>query len=75
MLDRFIRASELPAALGVSKRLISYWRARGEFPQPRRVGEKMVAWLESEISDWMKARPVVVPNGKTCIREAGEVRA
>jgi predicted DNA-binding transcriptional regulator AlpA len=54
MLDRFVRASELPAALGVSKRLIAYWRARGEFPHPRRVGEKMVAWLESEIADWMR---------------------
>ncbi len=32
--------------------------AQGEFPQPINLGTRSVAWLESEIDDWVHARLV-----------------
>lgn len=34
------------------------WRtiAAGAFPQPIRIGKRRVAWVESEIAEWLAAR-------------------
>jgi len=34
------------------------WRtiAAGDFPKPVRIGKRRVAWVESEIADWLIAR-------------------
>ena len=31
---------------------------RGEFPRPRKLTDRRVAWLTSEIEDWAAKRPV-----------------
>ena len=32
---------------------------RGKFPAPRRVTPHRKAWVDSEVDDWVKSRPVV----------------
>ena len=57
--DRFIFKPERRKTTGVSDP--TWWRMekRGEAPKRRQISPGRVAWLESEILDWMKSRPVV----------------
>jgi prophage regulatory protein len=54
--DRFLRAREVCARVGLSR--TSIWRAvrRGEFPSPRRLSVNAIAWLASEVEAWMASR-------------------
>ena len=38
---------------------VTWWRMekRGEAPKRRQISPNRVAWLESEILDWMQSRP------------------
>lgn len=53
---RFIYKAEVVERIGVSYVAIWRWMGDGEFPLGREVGGR-VAWLESEIDDWMMSRP------------------
>lgn len=54
---KVLRASELTERLGISATTIWRLRREGTFPPPRRLSAQAVGWLESEIDDWLKARP------------------
>jgi prophage regulatory protein len=43
------------------------WRMenRGEFPRRRQIGGGVVGWLESEVDQWIRARPTAKPYSKT----------
>ena len=58
MKDRFIFKPERREMTGVSDP--TYWRMekRGEAPKRRQISPGRVAWLESEILEWMNTRPV-----------------
>ncbi len=58
MTDRFITKQEVLTIAGLSH--VTQWRMekRGEFPQRRQISPGRVAWLESEILEWMNTRPV-----------------
>ena len=64
-MDRFIRLDELMEIIGVRKSTVYSWMKENgphydpEFPRPRRLGNRSVAWLESEVEDWMNSREVV----------------
>jgi prophage regulatory protein len=32
--------------------------ARGEFPAPRKIGDRSVAWSRAEVEQWFASRPV-----------------
>ena len=55
--SRFIFKPEVLDRVGVSYVTIWQWMRTGAFPASREVGGK-VAWLESEIDDWMTTRPL-----------------
>lgn len=57
--SRIIRASELADRLGISRVTLWRWERNGLLPPKRRVGPNVVGWLESEISEWVAARPAV----------------
>lgn len=59
MADRMLNVAEVCELTGVSR--TSIWRLQraGEFPAPRRLIGHRVAWLSSEIGEWIEARPVV----------------
>lgn len=56
MPEKLLRRPEVEARTGLSRSTIYDWMKRGEFPQPVKVGTRIVAWRESEITAWLEAR-------------------
>lgn len=56
MAEKLIRRPEVEARIGLSRSTIYDWMKRGDFPQPVKLGERLVAWKESDITAWMEAR-------------------
>lgn len=56
MANRFIPMDEVIDRVSFSKTHIYRKIAAGTFPRPVPLGPHKVAWLESEISDWMAGR-------------------
>ena len=57
--DRFLRRAEVEAMTSMSTS-----RIYGHFPRPRRIGAArngVVAWLLSEVREWMATRPIADP--------------
>lgn len=59
MSERLLRLGDVLDRTGLSR--TSLWRLEqaGDFPRRRRLGPNMVAWLESEITEWLQSRPTV----------------
>jgi prophage regulatory protein len=53
---RFIRLKEVMALTGLSRSSIYAFINDGKFPAQVRLAERTVAWVESEICDWMKQK-------------------
>ncbi len=56
MPDRFVREVECKRITGLSRS--TRWRLEraGVFPKRRQISANAVAWLESEIQEWLRAR-------------------
>lgn len=56
MPDRFIREPEVRRTTGLSRS--TRWRLErdGRFPMRRKISPNAVAWLESEVQDWLRTR-------------------
>lgn len=56
MTDRFIREPEVRRTTGLSR--TTRWRLEraGRFPSRRRISLNAVAWLESEVQEWLRTR-------------------
>lgn len=55
--DRLLRRREVEARTGLSRTSIYRLMREGRFPEPLKIGSKAVRWPESEIGDWLAARP------------------
>ena len=58
-LPRPLRLLRLPAVLertGLSRSTIWRLERRGEFPRHHRIAPNIVAWLEEEVTDWIRSR-------------------
>lgn len=55
--DRLIRETECAKLTGLSR--TQRWRLEraGKFPNRRRISEKSIGWLLSEIQVWIRERP------------------
>ena len=53
---RLLRMSQVQARTGLSRSTIRRWVARGLFPQPIKLGENVVGWIEAEIDAWIRER-------------------
>lgn len=53
---RLIRLKEVIDSTGLGRSTIYKYIAEGLFPKPVSLGDRAVAWLESEIQDWILAR-------------------
>lgn len=60
--DRLLRRKEVERETGLSRPTIYRQIAAGKFPRPRRIGVQAVAWLSSDIEEWKRQLPVVMPN-------------
>ena len=56
MTEKLIRRPEVEARTGLSRSTIYDWMKRGVFPQPVRLGTRLVAWRESDIAVWLESR-------------------
>lgn len=51
--DRFMRIDEVVSVTGLGRNTIYKRMRAGTFPRQVRLGPNSVAWLQSDISDWM----------------------
>lgn len=51
-----IRRPEVEARTGLSRSTLYEWMKRGEFPQPVKLGARIVAWRESDVTEWLESR-------------------
>ena len=53
---KYIRFKELRKLIPLGRTTIWKMMREGRFPQSRRIGKVAIAWLESEVEDWIKER-------------------
>lgn len=60
-IDRLIRLTEVKTLTGLSTSSIYRLLATDSFPAQIPLGARSVAWVESEVLDWMKSRIALRP--------------
>ena len=60
---RLLRRREVEACIGLSRSTIYALVAAGDFPRPVKLGPRAVAWVASEVSDWIHSRVAARENG------------
>jgi len=55
-LSRLLRLPEVKARVGLSRSSIYAGIDYGTFPPPIHIGQKAVAWVESDITDWINEK-------------------
>ncbi|MCY4355082.1 MAG: AlpA family transcriptional regulator [Truepera sp.] len=61
MPTRFLRRPEVEARTGLSRSSIYALMDKSEFPRPRRIGKRAVAWDEAQIERWLSNRAEADP--------------
>jgi prophage regulatory protein len=56
MAEKLLRRPELESITGLSRSTIYAWMKDGKFPPPVKLGTRLVAWRESDISAWLESR-------------------
>ena len=56
MADKLLRRPVVESVTGLSRSTLYDWMKRGEFPQPVKLGTRLVAWRESDVNEWLKSR-------------------
>jgi len=59
MVDRMLRWPEVHALVRLGRTTVWEMERAGRFPRRRSLGGFMVAWVESEVQEWIASRPVV----------------
>jgi len=58
VMNRLLRMKELSSIVGYKPWNIYRLIREGDFPRPVKLGQRAVAWRESDISDWIDSREV-----------------
>lgn len=53
-----LRLAEVPAVVGLSEATIQRLVRENQFPKPRMLSGRRVAWLLREVEEWAESRPV-----------------
>jgi prophage regulatory protein len=53
-----LRRPEVSLRTGLSRTSLYRMVKSGEFPAPRQIGARAVAWVESEVTAWIESRGV-----------------
>ncbi len=56
MAEKFLRLEAVRTSTGLSRSSIYAYMAAGTFPAAVNIGARSVAWIESDITDWIVAR-------------------
>ncbi len=54
MIDSLIRIKKVEAKTGLKKSMIYDLMSKEKFPKSIKIGERAVAWIESEVDKWIK---------------------
>lgn len=54
MTDVLIRLPEVLAKTGLKRSLLYEFISKNEFPKQIKIGDRAVAWIESEIDEWIQ---------------------
>lgn len=57
-MKKLIRKKDVLAATGFKNSTLYKYISEGRFPRPVSLGERSVAWVESEVVEWIEARIV-----------------
>ncbi len=55
--NTFLRIPDVIKTVGLCKASIYNMMTRGEFPRPKRLSSRAVAWKLSDIQAWIESRP------------------
>lgn len=55
-MKKLIRKKDVLAATGFKISTLYKYISEGRFPRPVSLGERSVAWVESEVVEWIEAR-------------------
>jgi prophage regulatory protein len=55
--DSYLRFPDVKARSGLSRTTIHRLVKAGDFPAPKRIGARAVAWLSSDFARWCEGRP------------------
>ena len=53
---KFLRRGEVESVTGLSRTHIYDLMDKGKFPKPVRIGQRAVAWVLEEITEWQRDR-------------------
>lgn len=56
MSEKFLRLTEVQQRVPYSRSSIYQLAKQGKFPKPLSLGARAVAWLESDIDEWIEER-------------------
>ncbi|EMD4040338.1 AlpA family transcriptional regulator [Salmonella enterica] len=56
MSHQLLRLKQVEAKTGIKRSQIYLYMQRGSFPRSIKIGPASVAWLESEIDEWISRR-------------------
>jgi prophage regulatory protein len=56
MAEKVLRRAEVEVRTGLSRSTIYEWMKLNKFPRPVKLGERIVAWRESDIDNWLESR-------------------
>ena len=56
MNDTLLRLRDVEARTGLRRSHIYLLASRGQFPRPLKLGDRASAWIEAEITEWVRAR-------------------
>ena len=56
MTNTFLRLPKVIKITGLSRSTIFLRISEGKFPKQIKLGSRSVAWIESEVSDWIQSR-------------------
>lgn len=59
LADGLARLPEVKARTGLARSTIYLKIQQGEFPKPRKIGQRAIAWDRKELSAWVASRPTV----------------
>jgi prophage regulatory protein len=68
MSERILRIEQVCAKVGRSRSGLHQAIKAGKFVRPRQLGARAVGFLESEIDEWLRARPVADPETHHIVR-------
>ena len=56
MSTTILRLPQVKSRVGLSRSSIYLPVSQGKFPQPVRLGDRAVGWLESEVEAWLREK-------------------